>query len=217
MNVMHVCANPRPISESTSKQMAASFFAKLAELNPDVNVTNVDLYQSRPPVVSGAALMCWWNSGLSENYQPTPAEQKATNYARQQCALLKDTDILVLTMPVWNNSMPAIMKAWIDQVMIPNQMFMVGADGTLQPLHHIRRVILLISSAEVFKENDPADGLTPAIRATFNAIGISDIVVAWADGQDKDRRSDAGLRKEMAMEAAQELAEETAEMAVQTP
>ena len=44
MNVLHICANPRPVQESVSKQLATAFFMRLAERNPDINVTNVDLY-----------------------------------------------------------------------------------------------------------------------------------------------------------------------------
>ena len=52
MNVLHICANPRPIEESASKQLAAAFFARLVEKNPDVVVNNLDLYQDPPPYLS---------------------------------------------------------------------------------------------------------------------------------------------------------------------
>ena len=36
MNVLHICANPRPVEESASKQLATAFFGKLLEANPDL-------------------------------------------------------------------------------------------------------------------------------------------------------------------------------------
>lgn len=209
MNVLHVCGNPRPISESASKQLAAAFFTKLAEVNPDINVTNVDLYQNPPPYLSNDALKYFWN--LSDSYKPTGSEEKASHYSKNQTQLLTDADVLVLTMPMWLYSMPAIVKAWFDQILVPGPVFSLGQSGLI-PMHHIKKAILLISSADAFKEDDPDDVLTPTLRAILNMAGISDVAVAWADGQDKSKYMDSAERKAMAVEAAQDLAEEVAEM-----
>jgi FMN-dependent NADH-azoreductase len=211
MNILHVCASPRPTGESASKQLAAAFFARLTEKNPDINMTNVDLYHSPPPFLTYDGYRGLWQPILSPGYQPTDAEEKATAYAHAQCALLKDTDVLVLTMPMWNCGMPAIMKAWLDQVMVPGEIFTYDASGA-QALHHIRKVILLVSSGATLVEGDPNDALTPLVEAVMNFIGITDIASAWADGQDPILHSDGEVRKAMAKEAAQELAEEVAEM-----
>lgn len=216
MNVLHVCANPRPLEVSASKQLAVAFFTRLAELNPDIDVTNNDLYQSQPPFVSNDAIDYFWKPLSDENFQPTDAQKQAAKYAINQTDILCKTDVLVLTMPLWCNSMPAIMKAWIDQVIVPGRMFTFGQQCVV-PLHKIQKVVLLVSSAGAFKEDDPEDGLTPAIRATFGYVGIDDIAVAWADGQDPRRYADAAERKEMALEAARELAEEVVEMAGEPP
>ena len=41
MNILHVCANPKPTEESVSKQLAAAFFTKLIELRPEAELVNV--------------------------------------------------------------------------------------------------------------------------------------------------------------------------------
>jgi FMN-dependent NADH-azoreductase len=211
MKVLHVCASPRPIEQSSSKQMAAAFFVKLAEKNGDVEVTNVDLYHSPPPFLSFEAYRCLWQPVYEPGYEPTAEERKAAAYATSQAEQLRDSDVLVLTMPMWNFGMPAIMKAWLDEVMVPNALFTIEPDG-VKGLHQIRRVILLISSGAAFKEGDPTDALTPEISAIMNYIGITDIMSAWADGQNPVMHGDHADRKAMAIEAAQELAEEVADM-----
>ncbi len=211
MNVLHVCASPRPTEESVSKQLAIAFFTKLAELNPDVDVTNVDLYHNPPPYLSNDAYRAMWQPVLDPTYTATDAEKKASTYSATQCQLFKDADILVLTMPMWNCGVPAIMKAWLDQVMAPGRIFTYGPEG-VKPAHALRKVILLIASGAVFKENAPDDALTIQIKAAMEYIGVTDIVTAWADGQDPVMHSDCALRKSMAIEAAQEVAEEVATM-----
>jgi len=209
MNVLHICASPRPISESVSKQLAAAFFTKLAELNPDVDVNNVDLYHNVPPFLNNEAYRFMWKPIYDEGYQPNNEEKKAAAYALAQAEMLKEADVLVLTMPMWNGGMPAIMKAWIDQVMVPNQIFSYGVAGAL-PLHHIKQAIVLVSSGETFKEGDASDALTPEVNALMKYLGIQEVAFAWADGQDPITHHDGEERKALAMEAAQELAEDLA-------
>ena len=212
MNVLHICANPRPVQESVSKQLAAAFFMRLAERNPDINVTNVDLYQSPPPFLTLPAFRAVWQPLVEEGYKPTTGEYNATAYSRQHVEQVKQADVLVLTMPMWNFSMPSIMKAWLDQVIVPNGTFVIE-DGGTKPLHRLQKVVLLISSADDFKEDDPRDGLTRELRATFEFIGVSDISIAWADGQYGHGEDEAKEHKEIATETAQDIADEVAEMA----
>jgi FMN-dependent NADH-azoreductase len=212
MNVLHVIANPRPAETSSSKKLAFEFFAALTEKNPDVVVNNVDLYQNKPPYVSAEALNYFWGPVANPAYIPSKAEETAANFSNNNAQALMDADVLVLTMPVWLNSMPAILKAWLDQVLVPGKMFEFGAEG-LVPTHHLRTVVLLVSSDQVYKEGDVRDGLTPALRAIFAYIGVEDLQIAWADGQDASRHFDSEQRREMAVEAAKEIAEEIAEMA----
>lgn len=210
MNVLHIIANPKPTEESVSKQLALEFFAKLMELNPEINVNNVDLYQAKPPFLSAEAMSYFWTPALNPEYIPSKAEETAANFSNNNAGALVDADVLVLTVPVWLNSMPAILKAWLDQVIVPGRMFNYSAENGIVPTHKLRTVVLLVSSQKVYKEDDPEDGLTPAIRAIFQMIGVEDIQIAWADGQDANRYFDSEERRNMAVEAAQEIAEEIA-------
>ena len=212
MNVLHVIANPRPAETSSSKKLAFEFFAALTEKNPDVVVNNIDLYQNKPPYVSAEALNYFWGPVANPAYIPSKSEETAANFSNNNAQALVDADVLVLTMPVWLNSMPAILKAWLDQVIVPGKMYTFGPEGII-PTHHLRTVVLLVSSDQVYKEGDIRDGLTPALRAVFAYIGVEDIQIAWADGQDASRHFDSNERREMAMEAAREIAEDIAAQA----
>ncbi|MBN1269795.1 MAG: NAD(P)H-dependent oxidoreductase [Kiritimatiellae bacterium] len=209
MNILHVCANPKPTEESASKQLAVAFFAALAAKNVEFDVNNVDLYQNPPPFLSYETFRGLWFPIYIDGYQATDAEVEAAAYARQQGELFNDADILVLTTPMWNFAVPAILKAWMDQVIAPNITFEIGADGA-QPLHHIRQIVLLVASGGTYKEDDPRDALTSQVRAAFKFIGIDDVQVAWADGQNPLFFSDGETRKQLAIEAVQELVEEIA-------
>ncbi|MFH0909046.1 MAG: NAD(P)H-dependent oxidoreductase [bacterium] len=209
MNVLHVCANPRPIEESVSKQLAAAFFARLVEKNPDVIVNNIDLYQFPPPYLSYDAYNYFCKPLVQADHKPTKGEEKAADYAKGQIEGLLQTDVLVLTMPMWAGGPPAIMKAWLDQVMLPGILFEFSEEG-VKPLHQLRSVVLLVSSGLVYKEDDPRDGITALMRNNFEFIGVTEFDVAWADGQEPNMFQDGQERKETALEAAEEIADDIA-------
>lgn len=210
MNILHVCANPKPTEQSASKQMAARFFGKLMEFSPDVELNNVDLYQEKPPYYSNDLYRRMWNPVFDPTYEPSKAEEAAANYANKQSELFNAADVLVLTMPMWNFSAPAVMKAWIDQVLAPGLVFDLTDEGP-KPLHKIKTLVLLAASGGIYKEDDERDALSRQISAAFGFVGIDDIRIAWADGQNPLFFNDDELRRDMAFEAAEELAEELAE------
>jgi FMN-dependent NADH-azoreductase len=105
------------------------------------------------------------------------------------------------------------MKAWMDQVLAPGLLFDLTADGP-KPLHSVKSLVLLVASGGVYKEDDERDALSTQIRAAFGFVGIDDIRVAWADGQNPLFCSDCEARRDMAFDAAEELAEELAEESV---
>ncbi len=221
MNVLHVCANPKPAEESVSKQLSIAFISKLIEVNPDAEINNVDLYQDAPPFLSYEAWRGIWLAAMEPTHKLTKKEQEACAYANRHAEMFNQADLLVLTMPMWNFGPPAIMKAWLDMVLSPGRTFdlTLGDGGGLQvkPRHKLQRVVLLVSSGGVYTENDPRDGLTAMIRSAFAFIGVERIQVAWADGQTPLLYGDHEQRRQMAIDAATDLAEEIGEESLAAP
>jgi len=212
MNVLHICANPKPTEESVSKQLAAAFFGQLIELRPDVDLVNTDLYDEKPPFYSYELYKRAWYPVFDESYEPSKAEEMAMNYAAKQAEAFNAADVVVLTMPMWNFTVPAIMKAWMDQILCPNLTFTISPEEGVKPLHKVKSIVLLVASGGVYKEDDDRDALTRQARAAFGFIGIDDIEIVWADGQNPLFNMDCDVRKEMAIEAAAEIAEDIAEL-----
>ena len=76
---------------------------------------------------------------------------------------------------------------------------------------------MLVSSGGVYQEGDPRDALTRQVEHTFSWIGIKDVGIAWADGQDLFLYPKPDTTRQFAVEAAEELAEEVAELAEVVP
>jgi FMN-dependent NADH-azoreductase len=209
---LHICANPKPTEESVSKQLAAAFFGKLIELRPDVELVNTDLYDDKPPYYSYELYKRAWFPVFDESYEPSKAEEMAMNYASRHAEAFNEADVLVLTMPMWNFTVPAIMKAWMDQILSPGLTFSISKEEGVKGLHKIKSVVLLVASGGVYKENDDRDALTRQVRNAFGFIGIDDIEIVWAEGQNPLFFDNFEENKAMAVEAAAEIAEDIAEL-----
>ena len=207
MNILHICADPKPTEESASKQLAVTFFRTLAEKNPDINITNVDLYENQPPFLDYQAIRGFWFPVFIEGHQPTDDEKLAGAYGIEQGEVFNESDVVVLTVPMWNYSVPAILKAWMDQVLSPSVTYEMDKNGT-RPLHKVKKLILLVSSGDTFAEGDSRDALTPMVLNAFADAGIESVSIAWADGQYTFKYNDAEKRLALALEAAEEAAEE---------
>ncbi|MGA0368186.1 MAG: NAD(P)H-dependent oxidoreductase, partial [Kiritimatiellia bacterium] len=149
MNILHVCADPQPMEDAASKQIAASFFSSIITRNENAKIVNLDLTQEPPAPYTTEEFRNFWYPVLIDGYVPTKEEEAAAEYAEEQAAKVREADILVLTMPMWNYSMPAMMKSWIDHVLAPGLLFEMTAQGNVAK-HNVKKLVLLISSHEIF-------------------------------------------------------------------
>ena len=92
----------------------------------------VDLYARRfQPVMSGEDLACYldWPSNCAA--------------VQQDVDDLRWCDALIFVYPTWWYGMPAMLKGWLDRVLVPEVAFLMpaGANQTIRPgLQHINRL-----------------------------------------------------------------------------
>jgi len=182
MNILSVVANPKPVAEAHSRQLAEAFWGALKSKKPGTMVTEVDLYSNPPPFYDYETYRHFWYPVFDPAYKTTEKEKLAVAYARKQCELFNQADVLVLTTPMWNFGMPAILKAWLDQVLTPNVTFSIGPGGA-KALHHIRKVVVLSSSGGAYEPGDLRDGIRNGIKSALGFVGITDIEVIRSEGQ----------------------------------
>ncbi|MEI8352691.1 MAG: NAD(P)H-dependent oxidoreductase [bacterium] len=209
MQVLHIVANPKPVTEAHSKQLSGAFLDSLKAKRPGIVVTEVDLYKNPPPFYDYDTYRHFWYPVFDAAYQATDKEKAAVRYALAQCKLFNSAEVLVLSTPMWNFGMPAILKAWLDQVLMPGVTFSIGPGGT-KPLHNVRKVVMLVSSGGAYGIGDLRDGVRNGITAALGFVGITDIEVAWSEGQNPFFFKDHAERHAKAIQGASALGEKVA-------
>lgn len=211
MKILHVVANPKPTAESGSKQVTEAFFEALKRAGCRATVKKVDLYRDPPPFFTYDEYRRFWYPVFQMDYKPSAAEKKATRYAVKHGKLFNEADVLVITTPMWNFTVPGILKAWMDQVLSPGLTFTIGPAGVVA-LHKIQRVIVLTASGGAYDPDDRRNNLTYQVKTAFGFVGVEAMDVAWADGQNPFFYKDCVQRKAKAIQTAKALAQKLAAM-----
>ncbi len=202
MKILHVNANPKPLEEASSKKVTEAFFNAISGKH---DITEIDLYTDQPPFYSYLEYRNFWYPVFIPEYQQSPEEIAASEYAFRHGKLVNEADLLVITAPMWNFGPPAILKAWIDQVISPNLTFTMDETGP-HPMHKIQKTILFSASGGTYAEGDTRNGLLAIVRTAFGFTGVKDFDCAWADGQNSFFFKDSAERLAAAIEKAKLIA-----------
>ena len=93
---------------------------------------------------------------------------------------LKESDIIIISAPIYNYGPPATLKAWSDLAARVGETFRFKPNGRREGLLKNKRAYLVITSGGT-KLNSKEDFLTPWLKFILNFFGIRKIDVVSAD------------------------------------
>ena len=93
---------------------------------------------------------------------------------------LKESDIVIISAPIYNYGPPATLKAWSDLVARIGETFKFKENGRREGLLRNKRAYLVITSGGT-KLNGKEDFLTPWLKFILNFFGIEKIDTISAD------------------------------------
>ena len=93
---------------------------------------------------------------------------------------LKESDIIIISAPIYNYGPPATLKAWSDLAARVGETFKFKPNGRREGLLKNKRAYLVITSGGT-KLNSKEDFLTPWLKFILNFFGIEKVDVVSAD------------------------------------
>ena len=93
---------------------------------------------------------------------------------------LKESDIIIISSPIYNYGPPATLKAWSDLAARVGETFRFKPNGRREGLLKNKRAYLIITSGGT-KLNSSEDFLTPWLKFILNFFGIEKIDIICAD------------------------------------
>ena len=98
---------------------------------------------------------------------------------------LKESDIIIISAPIYNYGPPATLKAWSDLAARVGETFRFKENGRREGLLKNKRAYLVITSGGT-KLNSKEDFLTPWLKFILNFFGIEKIDIISADQMSLD-------------------------------
>ena len=174
--LLNIETSPRGGS-SISRNMTRRFVADWRAAHPNGEVVDRDLMETGLQFVTAPWLEAYF----------TPAEHhshKMKDALRLSDALVAEllaADHIVISTPVYNYNVPAVLKAWVDHIV--RKGMTLGLDG--KGLVTGKKATVLLASGGVYTEGSPIrdrDIATRYLRLILNVIGITDVTVVAGGG-----------------------------------
>jgi len=171
--VLEISASAR-IEGSASRQLSRDLIAALDDRHDGVEVLHRDLIDGLPFVDED-----WIEANFTPDEARTENHHKTLAFSDSLVAELRNADILVIGVPVYNFSIPAALKAWIDMIARARETFRYTNDGP-EGLLEGRKAYLVVATGGV-PVGSPMDFATPYLRHVLAFVGITDVEVIAAD------------------------------------
>ncbi|TCK69764.1 FMN-dependent NADH-azoreductase [Acidipila rosea] len=165
---------------SISRALGKRFVGEWQAVNPEGTVIYRDLNAPRVPYMDND-----WIGGVyaPDQVERTPEMQKALALSDELIAELRAADALLISTPMYNFTIPAVLKSWIDYVVRPGYTFRL-APGWPGMLENKKAKVIVVSrdSYGTDQLSEADDQVTPVLRKALGFIGIHDISVLRAGG-----------------------------------
>jgi len=100
--------------------------------------------------------------------------QQYFNYQYNQdwINLLVKSQCLIFPVPMWNLSVPAALKDFLDKVIKRGEVWDLDQDRKFKGLLPDRPAFIIMTSGDFYHPGHPQDFVVPYLRAVLNSIGI---------------------------------------------
>ena len=177
--LLHLVASPRG-DLSISRRLSTAAVETWKNKNPGGKVIERDLTKTEMTFVD----LDWIAGSFSTPDRHTDKHKRALAISDELIHELLEADEIIVGTPMYNFSIPAVLKAWIDHVVRFGKTFTYGTDGR-QGLAKGRKVVIVVASGQTY---DAASGLDthdyeiPYLRHILAFIGITDVTFIQAGG-----------------------------------
>ena len=191
--VLHIDCSARTAG-SVSRMLSQAVVAQLRRLEPGLRLLRRDLGIEAPPPVTGVQAEAFFTPPP----QRTAAQTSALAAADALTQELLAADILALGTPMYNFTVPASLKAWIDYVVRPGKTFQRLENGKLEGLCNGKKVYVCTASSGK-STGSAMDHLHPYLDVILAFIGITEVVhfdapgLAWGE-QERERSINAAVK-----------------------
>jgi FMN-dependent NADH-azoreductase len=183
MHVLEINASARQ-EGSISRHLVDDLVAALQDRYAGTRITRRDIAAGLPFISED-----WVRANFTPEEERSTRDRNILALSDELVSELEAADVVVIGAPIYNFSVPATLKAWIDMVARARKTFRyteTGVEGLLKG----KKAFVVVPSGGV-PVGSAMDFATPYLRHVLGFIGITDVEIIGAQGA--DRGNDAAL------------------------
>jgi FMN-dependent NADH-azoreductase len=168
---------------SISRKLGNHFATEWQSNHVGGKIVTRDLATTKIPYVD----LPWIAGAFSAPDKHTAEHRAALKISDELIAELLAADEVVITTPMYNFNVPAVLKAWIDHIVRLNKTFVFTQDGG-KGLAAGRKLTVIITSGSEYAPGSRLESYNtqgPYFRLIFGFIGITDITIIHAGGSNQ--------------------------------
>ncbi|MBU3811693.1 MAG: FMN-dependent NADH-azoreductase [Candidatus Niameybacter stercoravium] len=162
--VLYIKANIKKEGESRTFKVADSFIEEYKKNNPEDEIVVLDLYKENIDFLRPEDL-----GGIFGPKDETSKNHPILKYAYQ----FAEADKYIIAAPMWNLSIPAILKAYIDYISVTGITFKYTEKGPVGLLNNKKAVHIVSRGGEY--NNTPYEMGDRYLRTILGFFGIQEI------------------------------------------
>lgn len=163
-------------NQGQSSQLADRFVAAWQAHHAGTAIVIRDLAAEPVPHLDGARFM----SFLTKPEERSAEQQAVVAYSDALIAELREADIVVIGLPMYNFGIPSTLKAYFDHIARAGITFQYTAEGPKGLLTGKKAYILAARGGRY--AGTPKDSQTTYVRDFLGFIGITDVEFVYAEG-----------------------------------
>ena len=178
-SLLKIDVSPRG-DASYSRQIGSTFLQAWQAANPGATVTTRDLAKQQPTYID----VQWIGGAFTPPDQHTEEHKAALKLSDEIIAEVQAAETILITTPLYNFQLPAVLKAWIDHLVRAGLTFNYTEQGPVGQLTG-KKVYVIVASGGDYSKGSPYesyDFLSPYLRHILGFIGITNVEILLAGG-----------------------------------
>ncbi len=182
--LLHIIASPRE-EESRTLQVSGVFLDAFIQTHPEWIIDELDLAKEELPSMTakqvGGKYLLLSGKDLYGRLKEAWVE------ILQHIDRFKTADLYLISTPMWNFSIPYMLKHYIDLIVQPKHLFRYAEKGKAVGLLQGKKMVVIATRGGQYTgEAKSFDFQEPYLRAIFGFVGIEEISFVKAEPMDMD-------------------------------
>lgn len=182
--VLYITANPKKVENSFSLWAGEEFLKNYKQNNPEDEIRKIDVYAENIPLIDADVLNAWGKFQGGASFDDLTEDEKE-KIARMNEIVDEfiSADKYIFVSPLWNFTIPPMLKAYIDNICIAGKTFKYTENGPIGLLNG-KKALHIQASGSIYtdspiKEMELGDRYLKTVLAF---IGVNDFESILLEG-----------------------------------